>query len=98
MMTKKEAARLRRSIKKLTACGGDCKRCGYAQVNTASRGRYIYYAFFCDVDSNIQPYSDTLRDLRDTTLEALKFELWAGAKDTVKYLTDEELDTIEGRP
>lgn len=24
-----------------------------------------------------------------------EFEYWAGAKDTVKYLTDEELDTIE---
>lgn len=23
------------------------------------------------------------------------FEFWSGAKDTVKYLTDEELDTIE---
>ena len=76
MKTKKEAARLRRSIKTLTACnGGDCMRCGHAQVNTASRGRCIYYAFYCDVDSNIQPYSDTLQALRDTTLEALKFEL-----------------------
>jgi hypothetical protein len=25
------------------------------------------------------------------------FEFWSGAKDTVKYLTDEELDTIETR-
>ena len=24
-----------------------------------------------------------------------KFDFWSGAKDTVKYLTDEELDTIE---
>ena len=24
-----------------------------------------------------------------------EFEFWSGAKDTVKYLTDEELDTIE---
>jgi hypothetical protein len=23
------------------------------------------------------------------------FEFWSGAKDTVKYLTDDELDTIE---
>ena len=23
------------------------------------------------------------------------FEFWSGAKDTIKYLTDEELDTIE---
>lgn len=23
------------------------------------------------------------------------FEFWAGAKDTVKYLTDDELDTVE---
>ena len=75
MMTKKEAARLRRSIKTLTACGGDCKRCEHAKVKTASRGRCIYCAYYCDVDSNIQPYSDTLRELRDTTLKALKFEI-----------------------
>ena len=75
MMTKKEAARMRRSIKTLTACGGDCKRCEHAQVNTASRDRFVYYAFYCDVDSNIQPYSDSLRELRDITLEALTFEL-----------------------
>lgn len=32
-----------------------------------------------------------------TTEKSLRsFEFWGGAKDTVKYLTDEELDTIEG--
>lgn len=75
MMTKKEAARMRRSIKKLAACNGDCKRCEHAQINTAQRDRFTYYAFYCDVDSNIQPYSDSLRELRDITLDALKFEL-----------------------
>ena len=74
MITKKEAARTRRSIKKITACDGDCKRCEHAKVNTASRDRFTYYAFYCDVDSNIQPYSNTLRELRDITLEALTFE------------------------
>ena len=30
------------------------------------------------------------------TEESLKnFEFWSGAKDTVKYLTDDELDTVE---
>ena len=75
MTTAKEAARMRRSIKKLYACGGDCKHCERAQIETAWRDRCGYYAFFCDVDSNIQPYSDSLRELRDITLEALKFEL-----------------------
>jgi hypothetical protein len=74
-MTRKEAARLRRSIKTLTACNGDCMRCEHANVNTASRDRCTYYAFFCDVDSNIQPYSNSLRALRDTTLEALEYEI-----------------------
>jgi hypothetical protein len=76
MNTAKEAARIRRSIKKLSACDGDCKHCEHAQIKTARGGdRHIYYAFYCDVDSNIQPYSNTLRDLRDTTLDALMFEL-----------------------
>lgn len=35
--------------------------------------------------------------MKITTEKSLKnFEFWGGAKDTVKYLTDEELDTIEG--
>ena len=75
MNTAKEAARMRRSIKKISTCKGDCKRCGHAKVNTASRDRFIYYAFYCDIDSNIQPYSDSLRELRDITLKALTFEL-----------------------
>lgn len=75
MTTAKEAARMRRSIKKLTACGGDCKHCEHAKVNTASRDRFTYYAFYCDMDINIQPYSNSLRSLRQETLEALEFEL-----------------------
>lgn len=75
-MTKKEAARMRRSIKKLSACGGDCKSCEHVQIKTAWDGdRHGYCAFYCDVDGNIQPYSNTLRGLRDTTLDALMFEL-----------------------
>ena len=35
--------------------------------------------------------------MKITTEKSLRnFEFWSGAKDTVKYLTDEELDTIEG--
>ncbi len=75
MMTTKEAARMRRSVKKISTCDGDCKRCEHAKVKTAWNGNSGYYAFYCDVDSNIQPYSNTLRELRDTTLEALTFEL-----------------------
>lgn len=71
----KEAARMRRSIKTLTACGGDCKRCEHAQIETAWNGPNGYYTFYCDVDCNIQPYSNTVKALRDITLEALKFEI-----------------------
>lgn len=30
-----------------------------------------------------------------TEQSLIHFDFWAGAKDTVKYLTDEELNTIE---
>ena len=30
-----------------------------------------------------------------TETSLTNFEFWSGAKDTVKYLTDEELETIE---
>lgn len=75
MNNSKEAARMRRSIKKLSACGGDCKHCEHAKISTAGNDRFVYYAYYCDVDSNIQPYSNTLRDLRQETLDALAYEL-----------------------
>lgn len=35
--------------------------------------------------------------MRITKEESLtSFDFWSGAKDTVKYLTDSELETIEG--
>ena len=74
-MTKTEQKRIETSIKKLNKCGGTCKDCTHAQMKTASEDRNIYYCFYCDIDKNIQPYSNTLKNLHNETLEALQFEI-----------------------
>lgn len=74
-MTKKEIKRLEKSIKKLEKCDGNCKDCEHAQTKTASGGRDIYYAFYCDTDESIQPLSNTLKNLKLETMEALQLEL-----------------------
>lgn len=75
MYTKTEILRMQRSIKKLNKCGGNCKECEHAKIKTGSSGRNIYYAFYCDIDINIQPYVNSIKNLHSETLEALKFEL-----------------------
>lgn len=74
-MTKTEQKRVEISIRKLNKCGGNCIKCNHVQIKTASEGRNIYYCFYCDIDKNIQPYSNTLKNLHAETLEALQFEI-----------------------
>lgn len=74
-MTKTEQKRIEISIRKLNKCGGNCKNCNHAKIKTASDNKNIYYCFYCDIDKNIQPYSNTLKNLHAETLEALQFEL-----------------------
>lgn len=73
-MNKTEIKRIETNIKKLNKCG-DCKNCKHAQIKTSSNDKNIYYCFYCDIDKNIQPYSNTLKNLHNETLEALQFEL-----------------------
>lgn len=76
MNTVKEIKRMTKSLKTIERCNGDCKRCDHCKVKTATISeRYSCYCFYCDVDENIQPYSNTMKDLRAETLEALRFEL-----------------------
>lgn len=76
-MTKTEILRMERSIRKLNKCGGTCKECSHAKIKTASdnNSNNIYYAMYCDIDINIQPYCNSYNNLHSETLEALQFEL-----------------------
>ena len=77
MYNKTEILRMQRSIRKLEKCGGNCKECNHAKIKTteSNNNRYIYYAMYCDIDIDIQPYSNTFKNLHGETLEALQFEL-----------------------
>ena len=77
MYNKTEILRMERSIRKLEKCGGSCKECSHAKIKTASdnNSKNIYYAFYCDIDKDIQPYSNTLKNLQHETMEALLFEI-----------------------
>ena len=74
-MTKTEILRMERSIRKLEKCNGECNKCEHMKMKTASSERSIVYAVYCDIDKNIQPYCNSPKDLKNETLEALKFEL-----------------------
>lgn len=71
----RELARMRKSLEHVKACNGDCHNCKYLNIPVASSGRSTFYAFECSVDSNIQPMSNTTRELRQETIDALQFEL-----------------------
>ena len=77
MNTKTEILRMERSIRKLEKCGGNCKECKHAKIKTTEKNgsKYIYYAMYCDIDVNIQPYCNSFKSLHAETLEALQFEL-----------------------
>lgn len=75
MYNKTEILRMQRSIRKLEKCGKNCKSCSHAKIKTAHDNNNIYYAFYCDIDKDIQPYSNRLKCLHTETIEALKFEL-----------------------
>ena len=75
LITKKEQIRIKKSIKKIQKCNGQCKQCSHAKIKTASDNRNIYYAIYCNVDENIQPLCESYKDLKMETLEALQFEL-----------------------
>ena len=64
-----------RAIKaKLEKCDGICKNCKYCEFVTDRSG--LYYAFSCHHASEyFYPLSDTMKDLKTKTLEAIDFEL-----------------------
>ena len=62
MYNKTEILRMERSIRKLEKCGGSCKECSHAKIKTASdnNSKNIYYAFYCDIDKDIDRKSTRL--------------------------------------
>ena len=77
MYNKTEILRMERSIRKLKKCGGNCKECDHVKIKTAgcNNSNNIYYAMYCNIDKNIQPYCNSIKNLHAETLKALQFEL-----------------------
>ena len=73
---KTEIVRMRRSLNKVRKCNGNCHDCEHLQIPCKTIDEHhTAYCFYCDVDKDIQPYSDTMKNLKNETIEALEFEL-----------------------
>lgn len=77
LLTAKEEKQLKSALKKVEKCSGDCKYCEKFHAYFASDERNIFCAFGCDLlPKNIfSSISDSVFDLKNDAIEALKFEL-----------------------
>ena len=76
MYTEKEKKQLRRELKTVTACGGDCRNCNKLEMLTATISDHLtVYCWSCKASESIQPYSNTVAGLQPAMIEALQFEL-----------------------
>lgn len=75
LRTKKETAELKRQLKAVKACNGDCLNCESCQIRTASAGRCTYFAFECLKAPALGVISERPSTMRAEIVEALEFEL-----------------------
>jgi len=73
--TKKEIADLKRQLRAVKACNGECLHCESCQVKTATVGRVTYMAFECLKAPALGAISDRPSTMRAEIIEALEFEL-----------------------
>lgn len=73
--TKKEIADLKRQLRAVRACNGDCLNCESCQVRTATTGHATYMAFECLKAPALGAISDRPSTMRAEIIEALEFEL-----------------------
>ena len=72
--TKKETAELKRQLKAVKACSGDCLHCESCNTRTATAGRCTYFAFECLKAPAIGAIAERLSTMRAEIVEALEFE------------------------
>lgn len=75
LRTKKEIAELKRQLRAVKACSGDCLHCESCNTKTANAGRCIYYAFECLKAPALGAISERPSTMRAEIVEALEFEL-----------------------
>lgn len=73
--TKKEIAELKRQLRAVKACNGDCLHCENCNMKSASSGRCTYFAFECLKAPAIGAIAERLSTMRAEIVEALEFEL-----------------------
>ena len=80
-MTKTTHKRLESALNHLKKCNGDCVHCKYCSIhftNNNNNSNYIFFAPFCSygiLDDYFNPVSDSLKEMRPKTIEAIEFEL-----------------------
>ena len=78
-MTKTTRKRLEAALNHLKKCNGDCIHCKYCDTQCASNSNNIlFFAPFCSygiLGDYFNPVSDSLKEMRAKTIEAIEFEL-----------------------
>lgn len=77
-MTKTTRKRLEAALNHLKKCNGDCIHCKYCDTHCASNSNNIFFAPFCSygiLGDYFNPVSDSFKELRFKTIEAIEFEL-----------------------
>lgn len=75
LRTKKEIAELKRQLRAVKACSGDCLHCESCNMKTGSNEHYIYFAFECLKAPALGAISERPSTMRADIVEALEFEL-----------------------
>lgn len=75
LRTKKEITELKRQLRAVKACNGDCLHCESCNTRTATAGRCTYFAFECLKAPALGAISESPSTMRAEIVEALEFEL-----------------------
>ena len=70
--------KLEAALNHLKKCDGDCIHCKYCSTHCASNSNNIFFAPFCSygiLDDYFQPVSDSFKEIKSKTIEAIEFEL-----------------------
>lgn len=77
-MTKTTRKRLDTALNHLKKCDGDCMNCKYCDTHCDSNGNNIFFAPYCSygiLGDYFNPISDSFKEMRFKTIEAIEFEL-----------------------
>ena len=77
-MTISTRKRLITALNHLKKCDGDCMNCKYCNIHFGGDNNNLYFAPYCSygiLGDYFNPVSDSFKEMRSRTIEAIEFEL-----------------------